>query len=341
MEVSWAKKRATISDVARLAGVSISTVSRVMTGAAPVADETIQEGRKAIELLNYTPHAAARMLAGQRTAIVGLLLPEIAGDFFFPLVRGIESVLRTHGYEVLIHASNQTRDHLDSSSMPLGEHNTEGLLIFTDRLSDKDLARFSRRNFPLVILHRTAPAHLNVPSVAFENKAGTQMAVEHLISVHGCRRIAFLAGPPNNEDAQWRLTGYQERLAAHGIPFDPALVRVGNFRQNQAEEAVMAWLTQGVEFDAIFAADDDMALGAYHALSLAGLRVPEDVAIVGFDDVSFASLLSPALTTVRAPIEDVGRMAAEKLVAQIQGQVVDMLTLLPTELVIRRSCGCT
>jgi len=241
---------------------------------------------------------------------------------------------------VLIHASNQTRDHLDSSSMPLGEHNTEGLLIFTDRLSDKDLGRFSRRNFPLVILHRTAPAHLSVASVAFENKAGTQMAVEHLISVHGCRRIAFLAGPPENEDAQWRLAGYQERLAAHGIPFDPALVRVANFRQNQAEEAVVAWLAQGVDFDAIFAADDDMALGAYHALSLAGLRVPEDVAVIGFDDVPFAPLLSPALTTVRAPIEDVGRMAAEKLVAQIQGQEVDLLTLLPTELVIRRSCGC-
>ncbi len=340
MSVSWAKKRATISDVAKLAGVSISTVSRVVNSTAPVADETGQEVRKAIELLNYTPHAAARMLAGQPSAIIGLLLPEIAGDFFFPMLRGIESAVQTQGYELLIHASSQTTDHLDSSSMPLGEHNTEGLLVFTDRLGDQDLVRFARRNFPLVVLHRTPPAHLNVPFVSFENKAGAQAAVEHLITVHGCQRIAFVAGPPTNEDAQWRLAGYREALESHGLPFDPDLVGVGGFNQLRAEQVVTRWLAEGIHFDAIFAGDDEMAMGAYFALNQAGLRVPKDVAVIGFDDVPFAPLLVPALTTVRAPIEKAGRIAAEKLMALIQMQEVEMLTLLPTELVIRRSCGC-
>ncbi len=337
----WSKKRATISDVAKLAGVSISTVSRVMNGTAVVAEETTQSVREAVELLNYSPHAAARMLAGQRPAIIGLLLPEIAGAFFFPLVRGIEAAARAQGYELLIHASSQTANHLDSHSMPLSEHNTDGLLVFTDRLDDFDLTRFARRDFPLVVLHRTPPAHLNVPCISFENKDGTQSALDHLVTVHGCRRIAFLGGPLQNEDAQWRLAGYREGLAVHGIEYDPVLVGEGDFRQLQAEEVVEAWLDQGVVFDAILASDDEMAVGAYRALARAGLHVPEDVAVIGFDDVPFAPLLTPALTTVRAPIEAAGRMAAEKLISLIRMQSVEMLTLLPTELIIRASCGCS
>ncbi|MEA3337878.1 MAG: LacI family DNA-binding transcriptional regulator [Chloroflexota bacterium] len=340
MTIANSRRRATISDVARLAGVSISTVSRVLNDTAPVAGDTMVQVRQAMRLLDYTPHAAARTLAGRRIATIGLLLPQIAGAFFYPLIQGIELAARESGFDLLIHASSQTPAHLEYSSMPLGQHNTDGLMVFTNRLSDADLARLYRRDFPLVLLHRTPPAGLSIPCVTFENKAGSRRAVEHLIEVHGCRRIAFIAGPAGNEDSYWREMGYREALNAHGLPFDPALAGIGDFEGLQARQVVEEWLMQGIEIDAIFAGDDEMATGAMFAMRGAGKRVPEDVAIIGFDDVPFVDLLSPPLTTVRAPIEEAGSAAARQLISVVRTGMGEPLTLLPTELVVRKSCGC-
>ena len=318
-------KRATISDVAKMAGVSISTVSRVVNETAPVAGETVQQVRQAIEALDYTPHAAARSLAGRRTGTIGLLLPEIGGAFYAPMLRGIEAGALEAGFDLLIHASATVLQERSNGSLPLGEHNVDGLLVFTNRLTDAEISRLVRRGFPLVLLHRTPPAGLDIPCVTFENKAGTRRLIEHLIVVHGCRRIGFLAGPDGNEDSYWRELGYREALAAHDIPFDPNLRSVGAFDEEQAEAAVAA---------------EDGATGAIQALRRAGQRVPEDVAVAGFDDVPFARLMTPPLTTVRAPIELAGQQAASQLIALIQGGEAESSTLLPTELVIRRSCGC-
>jgi len=340
MTVQRSPKRATITDVARLAGVSIATVSRVLNGTAPVAEETVQQVNQAIAALDYAPHAAARTLAGLRTETIGLLLPEISGAFFSPLIRGIESGAREASFDLLIHTTaDQYRDH-DRMQMPLDEHNTDGLLVFTNRLSEAELARFHSRGFPLVLLYRSAPVGTGIPVVTLENKAGARSVVEHLIVAHGCRRIAFLSGPPGNEDSCWREAGYREALQAHGIADDPALHGVGNFDDVKAQATVEQWLRQGMAFDAIFAGDDEAATGCILALHQAGKRVPEDVAVVGFDDVPFAHLMTPKLTTVRAPIETAGHQAARMLIALIQGDEVDRLVLLPTELIIRQSCGC-
>jgi LacI family transcriptional regulator len=333
-------KRATISDVAKMAGVSISTVSRVVNETAPVADETVQQVRQAIEALDYTPHAAARSLAGLRTGTIGLLLPEISGAFYAPMLRGIEAGAMEAGFDLLIHASSAVLQERGNGSLPLGEHNVDGLLVFTDRLTETEISRLYRRGFPLVLLHRTPPAGLDIPCVTFENKAGTRRLIEHLIVVHGCRRIGFLAGPAGNEDSCWRELGYREALAAHDIPFDPSLRSVGAFDEQQAEAAVAAWLCQDIALDAVFGGDDEGATGAIQALQRAGKRVPEDVAVAGFDDVPFARLMTPPLTTVRAPIELAGQQAASQLIALIQGGEAESSTLLPTELIVRRSCGC-
>jgi DNA-binding LacI/PurR family transcriptional regulator len=340
MTVQRSLKRATISDVARMAGVSISTVSRVLNGTAPVAEETVQQVNHAILTLDYAPHAAARTLAGRRTDTIGLLLPEISGAFYSPLIHGIESGAREAGFDLLIHTSaDEFREH-GRIQMPLDEHNTDGLLVFTNRLTDAELARFYGRGFPLVLLYRSAPAALDIPVVTLENKAGARSLVEHLIVAHGRRRIAFLAGPAGNEDSCWREAGYLEALRAHGIEDDPALHEVGAFDDKQGQAATERLLRQGAPFDAVFAGDDEAAMGCIQALTQAGTRVPEDVAVVGFDDVLFAHLMTPKLTTVRAPIETAGRQAAHMLISLIQGDEVERLVLLPTELVIRQSCGC-
>jgi len=331
----------TIADVARLAGVSIATVSRVLNGSAPVVPETTERIQAAIEELHYVPRAAARGLASLRTDTIGLLLPEIGEAFFSALLRGIETEARIAGYDLLIHATS----HITHASTPaprrsLAEHNTDGLIVFTQSIDEEELARLHSINFPLVLLFQSSPASLGIPAVLIENQQGARKVVEHLIEVHGCRRIAFLRGPQGNEDSMQREAGYREALELHGISVDPALIGTGGFNQEEASAMVQQWLTQGIEFDAVFAGDDDAAAGVLSVLHRAGIRIPQSVKVAGFDDSPVACYLLPPLTTVRAPIEQVGREAVRQLVRLIGGAPSQGLSLMHTELVTRESCGC-
>ena len=332
--------RATMADVAQRAGVSIATVSRVINQTAPVAPETEAQVRAAIAELNYRPHTAAQVLAGCKTNTLGLLLPEIGGDFFSLMLRGIEAGARESGYGLLIYSTQGVSPPNATGPFPLGEHNTDGLLVFPNSLGDAELIRLHQMDFPVVLLHRSPPQGLDIPCVTVENKSGARRAIDHLIEVHGCRCIAFLTGPEGHEDSYWREMGYREALAVHGIPFDPTLVAMGGFDDQVACDAVSNWLMEGLVFDAIFAGDDEAAVGALTALNQADKRVPQDVALVGFDDTLLSRYLSPPLTTVRAPIEQVGHEAVRQLVRLIRVGWADPLVLLPTELIIRRSCGC-
>lgn len=326
----------TIADVARHAQVSIATVSRVLNGTTPVQPEKAERVRLAMDELHFVPQQAARVLAGKRTQTIGLLLPEISGAFFSPMLKGIEAGSSEAGYDLLIHTTQQVK----TTRRRLGEHNTDGLLVFTNSLAPLELYRLHHLNFPVVLLHQTPPDALNIPVIAIENKDGAAMLIQHLIDVHGRRRIVYLRGPEGHEDSVWRERGYREALESHHIAFDPALISSGEFDDEEAFTAIQKILSDGLDFDAVFAGDDDAAIGAMRALRAAGHRVPEDVAVVGFDDVPFARYLSPPLTTVRAPIEQVGRQAVRQLVRLIDGETVEALTLMRTELVIRTSCGC-
>jgi LacI family transcriptional regulator len=333
--------RPTIADVARQAGVSTATVSRVINQTAPVAPETADRVQSAITSLNYRPQAAARGLASQKTNTIGLLLTEISGDFFSPMLRGIEAETRENGFSLLIYTTGGGQAAGSGRPHPLGEHNTDGVLVFVDGVPNAELVRLNQIGFPVVLIQRSCPKGLNIPCVTIENKRGARMLVDHLIEAHGYRRIAFLTGQEGHEDSHWREMGYRESLAAHGIPFDPGLVAAGGFDRAQAQAAIKSWLRGGIEVDAVFSGDDESAIGVLAALSQAGKRVPEDVAVVGFDDLDLSRYLTPPLTTIRAPIEQVGREAARQLVRLVQGDQADPLVLLPTELVVRRSCGCT
>ena len=326
----------TIADVARHADVSIATVSRVLNGTTPVQAEKADRVRLAMQELQFIPHHAARVLASKRTNTIGLVLSEISGAFFPPMLKGIEAGAYEAGYDLLIHSTRKE----GPSRRPLGEHNTDGLLIFTDSLDHRELRHLHHMNFPMVLLHQTPPDRLNIPAIAIENKNGAVMLVNHLIEVHGRRQIVFLQGPDGHEDSVWRERGYREALEAHNLPFQGELVASGKFDEEQAFATIQQMLMDGLEFDAIFAGDDDSAIGAMRALKLAGRRIPRDVAVVGFDDVPFARYLSPALTTVRAPIEQVGREAVQQLVRLMHGEKAEALILMRTELVIRESCGC-
>ena len=329
----------TIRDVAKHAGVSVATISRYTNQNAPVSQEVAERIQQVMLDLNYTPHAAARHLATRRTQTIGLVLPNMHTDFFAPLLSGIESVVSENQYNLLV-ATYKSPAHKDSQS-PIGPHNTDGMLVFADSLSEEHLTQLCRNRFPLVLIHRTPPPNLKIPSVTVENKAATRKIIDHLIEVHGRRSILFLRGPREQEDSHWREQGYIDSLEAHGIAVDKCLIIDGEFNGAVAHRNIKNLIEhRNHSFDAVFTGDDDAAIGALTALSEAGLRIPEDVSVVGFDDSRLSTFLNPPLTTVRAPTEEVGRTAARLLFDQIKDLPAEPVTLLSTEIILRRSCGC-
>jgi LacI family transcriptional regulator len=330
----------TIRDVARQAGVSVATVSRYINRNTPVSAEVAERLSRVMSELRYVPHAAARNLASRKTWVIGLLLNNLHNDFFVPLLNGIEAIVRKKGYNLIV--ATYHADSRETVPPPIGPHNTDGLLVFSDGLVDEDLANWNASGFPMVLVHRTAPPTLEIPSVTVENIEITTRLVEHLIQVHGKRHILFLRGPIHQEDSVWRELGYKAALAANGLPFDQSLVLNGEFERDIAFEVLNKFLSNGQRgsFDAVFAGDDDAAIGVLRALHAHNLRIPDDVAVVGFDDLGFAPFLNPPLTTVRAPTESVGRIAAERLFDLLENTSSSEAIILPTEIIFRRSCGC-
>jgi LacI family transcriptional regulator len=303
----------TIRDVAKHAAVSVATVSRFINQNARVSQDVAERIQQVMLDLNFKPHAVARHLATRRTQTIGLILHNMHTDFFAPLLSGIESVVSENQYNLLV-ATYKSPTRRDSQP-PIGSHNTDGILVFADSLSEEHLTQLCRSKFPLVLIHRTPPVYLKIPFVTVENKAATRKMISHLIEVHNRRSVLFLRGPHEQEDTQWREQGYLEALEAHGIAFDASLMLDGEFNGQVAYQNIKNLLSQNHrKFDAVFTGDDDAAIGAMTALTEAGLRIPEDVSIVGFDDSRLSPFLSPALTTVRAPTEAVGRTAADLFV---------------------------
>jgi DNA-binding LacI/PurR family transcriptional regulator len=216
------------------------------------------------------------------------------------------------------------------------------MLVFSDGLTDEEIIGLHERKFPFVLVHRTPPPSLKLPSVTVENKKITFELIDHLIKTHNRRRIIFMRGPVHQEDSNWRETGYKNALQANGITFDETLVLNGEFERDIAYKVLSEFLADPnhPQFDAIFTGDDDAAIGVLTSLRENNYRVPEDVSVVGFDNLGFSPFLTPPLTTVSAPTEEVGRIAVEQLFSLLDKQFLDDVTLLPTELIIRRSCGC-
>lgn len=327
----------TIRDVARRAGVSVATVSRYINQSALLAEETRLRVQSAMSDLKYIPSVCARNLATHRTQTVGLLLTEIFGEFFTPLLEGIEKVTSSADFNLLISTPSRPGPH---SNLPIGPHNTDGLLVFLDSVTHSELNQLYAVHFPVVLIHQSPPKDMKIPCVTIENKAASHRVVDHLIEAHNRRRIVFLSGPEGNEDSYWREIGYQQALLNHHIPLDPTLIGHGEYDREAARKTIQQMLTDGVRFDAVFSSDDESALGVYSALKDAGIRIPEDISVVGFDDQLLASYIHPPLTTIHAPTREVGQEAARQLIQLIKTGVVEPLTLLPTELVIRQSCGC-
>lgn len=287
--------------------------------------------------LNYVPHPIARSLATHRTNTVGLVINDIQGEFFTPLLDGVIDTTESFNYNLLIFTSKRPGHH---DRLLLGPVYTDGLLVFLDSLGESELRELNAAGHPIVLIHQSAPSGLDIPVVTIENKRASYRIVSHLIEQHHRSRIVFLRGPQDNEDSYWREIGYREALKDHGLEFDDALISLGDFDRFVSHKSIQMMIQNGIEFDAVFSGDDDAAVGVLRALSEAGLKVPAQVSVAGFDDQSLAPFLNPALTTAHAPTERVGIAATQQLIHLIRQEPTEPITLLPTELVLRSSCGC-
>jgi len=330
----------TIRDIAREADVSVATVSRYLNQNAFVSPDLSVRIQEVMDQLDYIPQATARHLAMRKKNTVGLLVPNMYNNFFAALLAGIEGVVSKYDYSLLVATCRMNQS--GGYQFPLGSHNTDGLLIFADSLSDKQISQLYDRQLPIVLIHKSSTDGVDIPTVTIENKTATRKLINHLIEDHGRRRILLVRGSENQEDAYWREVGFKEALSEHDIAFDEGLAIRGSFEREIAYNSLKEFLADPnhQEFDAVFTGDDDAAVGIYDALRENGLRIPEEVSVVGFDDSQIAPFLTPPLTTVMAPTEEVGRSAAEQLFRLLDGNIPVPVTLHSTEIVLRSSCGC-
>ncbi|HRO32899.1 MAG TPA: LacI family DNA-binding transcriptional regulator [Brevundimonas sp.] len=304
-------KPATIRDVASMAGVSVASVSRVLTGAGQVTEPTRKRVLEAVEALNYVPHSGARSLSTSRTSSVGVILPDLFGEFFSELIRGLDLAARQAGYHLIVSSSHDDAEEAAAAIRSM-RGRVDGLIVLSPHLDGEKLAGGLAGGMP-VLLMNGGDLDAKRPSVVVDNHGGAVTAVRHLID-QGRTRIAHIGGPAHNAEAQARLAGYEKAVREAGLT--PVSLR-GDFSQAAGHAACLELLDGPSRPDAVFAANDMMAVGALLALQDRGVRCPEDVAVVGFDDVPIAALMRPSLTTMRINIAETGRRALERLVRMI------------------------
>jgi LacI family transcriptional regulator len=331
--------RITIADVAREAGVSRQTVSRVLNDKDEISASTRESVMRVIERLGYSPSGVARSLATNRTLTVGLVVPDITNPFFPEIARGVEDVAREQGYEMFLCNSVEDPEREEHVLRALEDKRVDGTIICSSRLTEDRLFPRLHGQRAAVLVNRPAPPEL-AGTVRVEDAEGTVQAVDHLLR-SGRRTIGFLRGPPNSHSARERARGFEKALSAGDHDLDPGIMRPCPPTPDGGYEAALALLSERPGIDGLVCYNDLVAVGALRACAERGSDVPADVAVVGCDDIMFAGLLSPTLTTLRVPKYDIGASAARMLLDRIRGRRGESEVLLMPELVVRESAPRT
>ena len=303
-------------DVARAAGVSVATVSRVLNGATTVAPELRDRVVVASRDLGYRPNPHARALHTGRSHAVGVAATYVGG-FFADLFDGLESGLAGAGYRLLVAGGNGRRTDEKTTLFDLLNRHVDGLVVFLEAVGDADLTEVLAHGTPTLVLGRVVPG-IEERCLAWDQRLGGAMATRHLIAM-GHRRIGHVAGPSSNLHARERREGYVQAMAEAGLPVEPGWIVVGDFQESGGRDAMGTLLDQN-QVSAVFVANDQMALGGLSALWERGLHCPEDLSVIGFDDQRMSSFTTPPLTTIRQPLEELGRLAADRLLRDIRGE---------------------
>jgi len=328
--------RVTIAEVARRARVSKTTVSRVLNNKGDVDAATAIRVREVIAATGYTPSAGAVGLARGRTQTVGMLVPGLTWPWMGDVLQGVADVLEARGYGLLLHTVNRGEDSLTQFARHVSANAFDGLLLVEPPDTLSYITGLHESGLPVVMIDDRGH-HPGFPSVATSNHKGAADAAAHLLAL-GRTRLAMVSGPATFGCTRDRSAGLRTRLELSGVGFDERLMVEGDFTRGGGEAAISELVASGVPFDGVFAHNDLMAVGVLDGLRAAGRAVPDDVAVIGFDDISIAAHTRPALTTVRQPSREMGEAAATMLLAHLAGEALppDPLVV-PTSLVVRES----
>ena len=326
----------TIADVAARAGVSKTTVSRVLNGRGELDRETAARVRRVIEELGYVPSARAVGLARGRTCIVGMLIPSLTWPWMGEVLQGAVDVVESAGYGMLLFTCNRGEESMRQFASQVSAQSFDGLLVIEPEGTLDYITALHRRGLPVVLIDDRGHQR-PFPSVATTNRAGGESAARHLLDL-GRRRPLVVTGIERFGCTQERLAGFAEVYAAAGLALDQRLVVEGDFTYDSGRVAARGLFEAGVDIDAVFAHNDLSAAGAMQAIRESGRRVPEDVAVVGFDDVPYASHTEPPLTTVHQPMREMGEAAARMLMSHFEGvPLPETPDVIPTTLIVRGS----
>lgn len=312
----------------------------MLNDSGPVSHDARQRIERVASRLQYAPNSAARSLITRRTHTIGVLLPDLYGEFFSEVIRGIDLVAQGSGYHMLVSSSHSEQQALEAALGAM-RGRVDGLIVMSPDL-DQETLRSSLAACPAVVLLNCAARTPGFDAIKIDNVGGASAMTRHLLGM-GHRRIAFIRGAAGNVDAEERRRGYRSALKAARVKADPLLEIDGDFTETGGYRAAKALSRLSQRPTAIFAANDSMAIGALSALREAGVSVPEEIAVTGFDDIPIAQYTSPPLTSVRVPIIELGERATERLVESLSGdrRLRRRCEILATTLVVRQSCGCT
>jgi LacI family transcriptional regulator len=306
-------KSATLKDVAREALVSIASASRAINGLDNVAEEVRTRVLEAANKLKYVPHGGARSLATKRTNTIGVLLPDIYGEFFSEIIRGIDVAARARGLHILVTGSHGDKNEAIAMMRAMAGR-VDGLLVMTPFIDSEGIADVLPPNIPVMSI--SGKIHKNgIAAISIDNFGGASRAVRHLIDI-GCKKIAHICGPQSNFEAQERKRGYVNTLRDFGAN-DPIIFE-GDFTEQSGQAAIENFLNEGAIPDGIFAANDMMAIGALCALRDRNIDVPNQVSIIGFDDIPITRFTAPPLSTMKVGVFDIGNRALNQLISLIE-----------------------
>lgn len=337
-------RRVTLKDVGRLVGVSPSAVSMALSGHPRISDETKAQVRAAAAQLGYVPNSAGRALRVSKAGAVALVVPNTSQHvfghlYFMHLLMGVTDVGSSRDYSIVVSTNADDGDAhgVAAYERVLRSGAVDGAIIASAAAGDPNVSRMLESDMPAVLLGRFPNLRDGV-SVGIDDEASAELITRHLVVDHGIRRIGHISGPLDHQTAIDRFAGFRHALAGLGAATVQEQVE-GDFSEESGARAAAELIRRVPDLQGIFAANDEMALGALLALRAAGRRVPEDVALVGFDDFGVSRLTTPAITTIHVPAEKLGEIAAQRLFDLINGDQPQVHTTVPVELVIRDSCG--
>ncbi len=328
---------ANMTDVAKLANVSTATVSRVIQNPETVKEKTRVKVLQAIEELNYRPNILARYFRRTETKTILVMVPSIMNNVFPQMIAGIDLVANQAGYKVLLGNTYQEPEKAYSYIEELKQKQVDGMILLTTRL-DYQIISDLADDYPIVLASDYIEG-LTAPTVAIDNISSARDAVEHLLQL-GHRSVAMITGPLDIPLSRDRLKGYRQALLGHDMEIESVLIQEGDHTYESGYNQMNKFLALDKAPTAIFAANDSMAMGAIKSIKAHGLRVPEDIAVVGFDNIQFSDIFEPALTTIAQPLVEMGKRSMELLLKQIKGEALTKKQhVLDTKLIIRDSCG--